>query len=254
MREIATRNRIRAVLVYPVIVLLTAVALIAFLVTYIVPTFAELFKGLDEELPIVTRILIDGSEFVRSHWFAILLIVVLTALLLRSAFLMRRVRYLGNLLKLRSAVFGPLTKEYVVVQTCRTLGMLLQSGIHLLKALELTRDASPNLVVSDALDQVRDEVTRGRGLERPLREMRVFPPLVVDMIVTAQETGALAENLVHAATIYEEEFENKMRFLSSMIEPAMVIVIGVVVIFVALTLFLPYIRLLSLMGGGSVAE
>jgi general secretion pathway protein F len=129
--------------------------------------------------------------------------------------------------------------------------MLLQSGINLLRALELTRDASSNIVVSRGLETARDEVTRGLGLEGSLRRTRILPPDVVDMVVTAQETGALAENLIYAADIYEEELNNKMRIISTMTEPLMVIVVGSVVVFVALSLFLPYIKLLSLMSGGA---
>lgn len=254
MREIAVRNRMRSSLAYPAVVLVVAVLLIGFLSTTIVPTFSALFEGIHAQLPAPTRALIASSDFVRHQWVHILIGGGLAVVLIRILLTLRAVRYLSDSLKLRFTAFGPLTKEYVVVHTCRTLGMLLQSGINLLKALELTRDASPNLVVARGLEQARDDATRGRGLERPLRQTRIFPSLVVDMIVTAQETGALAENLLHAADIYEEELENKMRLLASMTEPVLVLVVGSVVIFVALSLFLPYIKLLTVMSGGAVVE
>jgi len=255
MQEITIRNRFRTSLVYPCLVLIVAFVLIGFLATTIVPTFAELFRGAGAEVPPQTQALIDASDFMRvKGWYVVPLVIVAAALVFRGLLSIRAVRYYRDRLKLRSRVLGPMTREYIVVHTCRTLGMLLQSGINLLRALELTRDATSNLVVSAGLQQAREEVERGRGLEGPLRRTRIFPPDVVDMVVTAQETGALAENLIYAADIYEEELNNRMRVVSSMTEPMLVLIVGVVVVFVALSLFLPYIKLLGVMSGLQVEE
>jgi type IV pilus assembly protein PilC len=254
MQEISVRNRLRASLVYPVLVLFIAVLLIGFLASTIVPTFSELFASVHAPLPAVTRFLIASSYFVTHRWYVVLLAAVVIVLMVRFLIFLPPIRHLLDGFKLRFRILGPLTKEYIVVNTCRTLGMLLQSGINLLRALELTRDASSNRVVAEGLEAARQEVTRGRGLEAPLRRTKILPPDVVDMVVTAQETGALAENLVYAADIYEEELNNKMRIVSSLTEPMLVLIVGAVVIFVALSLFLPYIKLLSLMSGSSEGE
>jgi type IV pilus assembly protein PilC len=155
------------------------------------------------------------------------------------------VRYAVDLVRLRYAAFGPLTKEYVVVHTCLTLAMLLEAGIGLLRALELTRDAAFNRVVFRGLEQARQQITAGRDLEIPLRRARIFPPLVVDMIATAQETGTLDQNLNRAARIFENQLDDKMRFLSSVTEPLVVLLVGGVVFFVATSMFVPYIQLIS---------
>jgi type IV pilus assembly protein PilC len=236
-------------------ILVLAVVLIAVLVVKIVPTFAHLFEEVGAAVPPQTQFLIEVSDFVRSRgWYMIPMVVVGLVLALRGLLALRIVRLYRDHLKLRFRVLGPLTREYVVVHTCRTLGMLLHSGINLLRALDLTSDASSNLVVQEGLRQAREEVERGRGLEGPLRRTRILPPDVVDMVVTAQETGALAENLIYAADIYEEELNNRMSVVSSLTEPALVLVVGSVVFFVAISLFLPYIKLLSVMGGSQLAE
>lgn len=254
MRDVTLRNQIRSLLAYPAIVLVVAVSLIGFLAISVIPTFVALFEEIEAPLPKPTRFLIFASKLVADHWFALALGLVLGVLLVRFAITLRPVRRVLHRLKLNSTLLGPLTKEYVVVQTCRTLGMLLQSGINLLRALELTRNATPNLVVADALERTRLEATQGRSLEVPLREARIFPALVVDMIMTGQETGALGENLLHAAEIYEEELETKMRIITSLTEPVMALLVGTLVMFVALSLFLPYIRLLLAITAGEGLE
>jgi type IV pilus assembly protein PilC len=254
MREIAIRNRVKTSLVYPCLVLLVAVVLIGFLATTIVPTFSDLFAGFDVEPPPQTQFLLDASQFLKTRWYILILGLIALVLLVRGLLAIRALRYYRDHLKLRFRFLGPMTREYIVVHTCRTLGMLLQSGIHLLRALELTRDASSNLVVASGLAQAREEVERGRSLEGPLRRTGIFPPDVVDMVVTAQETGSLAENLIYAADLYEEELNNRMQVVSSMTEPMLILVVGAVVAFVALSLFLPYIKLLNLMSGGQIEE
>ncbi|MEI6085623.1 MAG: type II secretion system F family protein [Verrucomicrobiota bacterium] len=250
-RDIAMRHRLRSTLAYPVLVLLVATLLISFLATTIVPIFAPLFEDARIDLPWSTRFLLSASELIRGHWVALLLGITLVVLAGRFVMAIRAVREFIDLMKLRITVLGPLTKERVVIQTCNTLGMLLRSGINLIRALELTRDASANLFVARVLKQVGEEVNAGRGLETPLRQMHILPPLVVDMIVTGQETGSLDDNLLHAAEMYEDELENKLRIFQGMAEPLLTLVIGGIVVFVALSLFLPYFQLLETMSSSA---
>jgi type II secretory pathway component PulF len=248
-RELALRSRLRAMLAYPCIVLIVAVALVGFLSATIVPTFAGLFEELGEQLPGPARVLIGASEMLRLGWINFAGAAVALAAIVYILGRVPRARRLRDWLRLRFVVFGPLTREQVVVQTCNTLAMLLQAGINLVRALELTRDASPNRVVADGLEQARVAVTAGRGLEGALRRAEIFPPLVVDMIATAQETGTLDENLRRASEIYSAELDNKIRLLSSLTAPVLVIMVGAVVLFVAFALFMPYLRLMTVMGG-----
>jgi type IV pilus assembly protein PilC len=245
MREIGIINRVRATLAYPCIVLVVAVGLIAMLSYLLVPTFIAIFADNSIPVPGQLQLLVSMSNLVQHHWLMLLLGAVALVLLVRMLLAMPPVRYALDLVRLRYAAFGPLTKEYVVVHTCLTLSMLLEAGIGLLRALELTRDSAFNKVVFRGLEQARQEITAGRDLEVPLRRARIFPPLVVDMIATAQETGTLDQNLNRAARIFENQLDDKMRLLSSITEPLIVLVVGAVVFFVATSMFVPYIQLIT---------
>lgn len=246
-REVNIRNRILTTLAYPMAVLAIAVVLIGFLTTTVVPIFEGLYKDVNATLPAPTRLLVNISWMIQHRWVFLLLMVAILVFLVRMLMRVPRLRYLVDWLKMRVGFFGPLTKEYVVVSTCQTLSMLIESGINIVTSLELTRDASANRVVAEGLEQARREVDAGRGLEAPLRQNQIFPPLVVDMLATGQETGTLDRNLSRAAEIYGEELDNKLRLLASLIEPILVVLVGGVVMFVVLSLFLPYIRLINLM-------
>jgi type IV pilus assembly protein PilC len=245
MRTMVLVKRVRSTMMYPVVVLLFGVGMMIFLSHYIVPTFSQMYAEMDRQLPLPTRIVIGANNMVQDQWLLILVSLGALAAIVWMVGRWNRVRYLIDRLKLRVTLFGPLTKEYIVVHTCGTLAMLLKAGINLVRALELTRDAASNRVVSEGLEQTRIEVTAGRGLEAPLRKAEIFPDVVVDMIATATETGTLDQNLVRAAQIYEQELEDKMRDLAAMVEPMLVAVVGGLVMLVALSLFMPYFDMLT---------
>jgi len=244
-REIAIINRVRTTLAYPCIVLAVAVGLVVMLSYFLVPTFVGMFADNALPIPGQLRLLIAMSSLVQNHWLMLVLMAVALVLLVRMVLAMPPVRYAVDMARLRYAAFGPLTKEHVVVHTCATLAMLLEAGISLLRALELARDAAFNRVVSRGLEQARQEITAGRALEAPLRRARIFPPVVVDMIATALETGTLDQNLNRAVQIFEDQLENKMRLLSSVTEPLLVLLVGGVVFFVAASMFIPYVQLIT---------
>jgi type IV pilus assembly protein PilC len=229
------------------VVLLFGVGMMAFLSRYIVPTFSQMYSEMGRTLPLPTRVIIALNDGVQNHWLVILVGLGAFAAIVWMMGRWPRVRYLVDNLKLRWRIFGPLTREYVVVHTCGTLAMLLKAGINLVRALELSRDSASNRVVAEGLELARVEVTAGRGLELPLRKAQIFPDVVVDMIATATETGTLDQNLVRAKQIYEQEIEDRIRDLTSMIEPVLVAVVGGTVMLVAFSLFMPYFDMLSAM-------
>jgi type IV pilus assembly protein PilC len=247
LRDMALVKRIRSTMLYPVLVLVFGFAMMAFLSHYIVPTFSQMYEEMGRTLPLPTRVVIGLNDGVRDHWLLILVALGAFSVIVWMVGRWPSVRYLIDNLKLRWRIFGPLTREYVVVQTCGTLAMLLTAGINLVRALELTRDSASNRVVAEGLELARAEVTAGRGLELPMRKAEIFPDVVVDMIATATETGTLDQNLIRAKQIYEQEIEDRMRDLASMIEPMLVGVVGGLVMLVAFSLFMPYFDMLSAM-------
>ena len=250
MRHIKLRNQIATVAVYPCLVMMGAVLLIVILSVFVLPNFVQFYGQYRMKLPLPARITMKLSHLIVHHWVILALGVLLIVVLIRGILSMPPVRYAWDSLKLRYTVLGPLTKEYIVVHTCGTLSMLLESGINLIRALELVRDGVPNRVVRKTIDRIGKELTAGHGIEGPLRDTAIFPRLVVDMIASGVEAGSLPENLEHATEIYQEQLDTKLHLFQNMTEPALVLVVGAVVMFVVFSFFLTYVQLITKMAGG----
>lgn len=250
MRQIKLKNQIATIAAYPCVVVVAVVAVIILLSTIVLPNFLQFYNQYHIELPFAARVIMRISNLVTHHGVVLLLAVAVVVALLRMGIAQPKIRYAWDSLKLHYAPFGPLTKEYIVIGTCSTLGMLLESGINLIRALELTRDGASNRVVRRVLNDVREEVTAGHSIAGPLRAKPIFPALVVDMIISGVDAGNLPENLSHATEIYQEEFDNKLQLMQRMTEPVLVLFVGAIVMFVVFAFFFTYIRLITAMSSG----
>ncbi len=251
MQELAFRGRLKAAAAYPCLIAAASVGMVVFLSEVVLPVFVDSFQQHHLPLPAAARAVMAAGDAVTQHGFVLALVAVGVGLLIRFVFAAPKVRHAWDGLKLRSTLFGPLTKEYVVVRTCGTLAMLLESGVNLLRALELVRDGATNRAVSAALNEMREEVTAGRGLTAPLRGRAVLPAMVVDMIATGEAAGSLPESLQHASEIYQEELNHKLQLLENLTEPALLLATGLVVMVVVFSVFVTYIHLVRVMAGGA---
>lgn len=231
------RSEVRSALIYPVILTLVAIGSVTILLTYVLPKFATIFSQAGQALPTSTRLLLGLSDAMRNYWWAMIAAVVLAGL--GFAHWTRtpagRLRWDG--LKLRIILLGDLLRKLSVARFARTLGTLLKSGVPMLQALDIVREVTGNVVLSQAIDQVKSGVRGGSGVSQPLAQTGVFPPLALQMISVGEETGKLDEMLVQVADYFDKEVRAQVKRLTSLLEPVLLLVGGVVVAFVVLSMF-----------------
>jgi type IV pilus assembly protein PilC len=236
-----TKAKIKTAMVYPVIILVVTVLVLGLLMTYVVPKFEEIYRDRlrGAPLPTLTQAVLDVANFVKNN--ALITILGLAAiwtglwLLKRTPRGARAVDWgLFNL-----PPVGDLMRKSAIARFSRTFGTLLASGVPILQALQITRDTSGNSLLVRAIDYVHDRVKEGEGIAGPLEQTRVFPGMVTSMIDVGEETGELAEMLNRISDTYEEEVDNAVTALTSMIEPMMIVFLAGVVGTVVISLFLP---------------
>lgn len=243
-------SRIRAALIYPALVLTMAVSVLFFLITFIVPKFMEIFKEMGVPLPLMTRVLLIISDFARSKWFIGLAILIGIVLIYKLLCKLRRMRLFFDNIKLHLPVMGALTRKIAIARFARTLGTLFSSGVPILQALLVAKDTSGNEVISHAILNVHDSVREGETIAKPLLKAKIFPPMAVNMISVGEESGSLDQMLMKIGDVYDEEVDVTVSGLMSLLEPFLIIGMGLVVGFIVVSMFFPLFSLITALGGG----
>ncbi len=243
------KNRIRSVMVYPVVMLFVGGAVLTFLMTYVVPTLTRLFVEMGRDLPVPTRILIATSGFMKSYnvWsdpVARVKLVILAGLVVGIIALIKYIRTENGRLRydsfrLRLPVVGSLVRKSSMIRFARTLGTLVAGGVPLLQALEIVRHVVGNAVIGKVLDEARENIARGQTISDPLKNSKQFPPIVTHMIAVGEASGNLEEMLFNVADAYEDEVETSISGLTALLEPLIIVVMGVIVGFIVLSILLP---------------
>ena len=241
------KNKILAAMVYPVIVMTMAVGIMGFLLVFIVPRFELIFQDLlgDKPLPPVTRFVIGLSGFMQSHGLVLLGAVVLIVTAYKMIGRTRRGRLVIDNFKLRMPLFGNLNRKTAISRFSRTLGTLVTSGVPILQALNITRETAGNAAIAAAIARVHDSVKEGESIVQPMEASRAFPPMVVSMVDVGEETGKLPEMLLKIADVYDDEVDNAVVALTSMLEPIMIVFLAVIVGTIVLALFTPLISIIT---------
>ncbi|CAN5700985.1 type II secretion system F family protein [soil metagenome] len=241
------RQKVKSAMTYPIAVLGISVLLMIVLLIFIVPTFADMFKGLGGELPLPTQILVTMSEkakfIVPLSFLAFVGLVVGYKKARRSN---AEFRLRADQLKLKIPVFGELTDKIAVSRFTRMLGLLLRSGVPILQALDIVGDAAGNEVINRACADVRESVRTGEAMAAPLTEHKVFPPMVIQMISVGEDTGALDDMLDKIADFYDQEVESMTESLVSLIEPIMIAFLGGIVGAMVIALYMPMFKIFEL--------
>ncbi|MFH0839326.1 MAG: type II secretion system F family protein [Candidatus Omnitrophota bacterium] len=241
-------NKVRAALIYPIFVVVIASLILTILITFVVPKFMSIFSELGVNMPLPTLILLGMSSFLSRLWYLFPVFFFLAFLLYRYAVRLPQMRYRVDTLKLRMPLLGILLKKIIIARFSRTLGTLIRSGIPILHALNIAKDTTGNTLVSDALKKVHDSIREGDTIAVPLAKSGVFAPMVVDMISVGEETGQLDTMLLKIADTYEDEVETTISGLTSILEPVLIIFMGVIVGFIIISMLLPLISLISTLG------
>jgi type IV pilus assembly protein PilC len=239
------KKQMISAMVYPAAVTFIAIAILTFIMLFIVPRFTKIFEDLGVPLPPPTVLLINASGFVGGYWWVIIIGVVGAVYGLKA---LRATEAGGNAIDrvaLHAPVLGNLIKKSSVARFTRTLGTLVASGVGFLEALEITRGATPNIVVRNAIADVRDSVKEGESINAPLARSGVFNDIVVNMIKVGEETGELDKMLSKIADTYDEEVDDAIQAMMSLLEPALIVFMGGAVGFIVVALFMPLIKVIS---------
>lgn len=247
-KAVKLKRAVRSAMIYPVAVISIAALVVTIILWKVIPTFAALFAGLGAELPLPTRIVIWLSHFI-GRWF-ILIVLFIAAVIYainryHKTYKGRRVID-GMLLKF--PVLGLVLRKIAVARFCRTLATLISSGVPILEALEITAKTSGNAIVEDAIMATRKSIEEGKTISEPLKETDVFPPMVVHMIAVGEQTGALDAMLSKIADFYEEEVDAAVENMLALLEPIMILFLGIVIGGIVIAMYLPMFSLLSKIG------
>lgn len=249
-KNVKLKRAVKSALIYPVVVLLVAAGVIILLLWKVVPVFAQLFVGLQVELPLPTRTVIGVSNFVGSiYGLMILLFFIVTAIVLRLWYSTPQGRLALDTVLLKLPLVGILLRKIAVARFTRTLGTLISSGVPILEGLDITARTAGNAVIERAILHVRKSVEAGRTIVDPLRETEVFPGMVSQMIGVGEQTGAMDAMLQKIADFYEDEVDAAVKDLLTALEPMMIVVLGVIVGGIVISMYLPLFELIAKLAG-----
>jgi type IV pilus assembly protein PilC len=248
-RRQALKRKVTGAMVYPIAVMTIASAIVIGLLLFVVPTFAEIFQDFDAKLPWMTLFLIDAGDFVLFKWWKMLLYINSTIVGFKVITKFRITKRVFDRVILKVPAIGSLITKVAVARFARTLGTLITSGVPILQSLRITKETIGNEVIENAIQKVHDSIKEGETIAAPLDEAKVFPPMVVNMIDVGEETGSLDQMLMKVADIYDAEVEAAVEGLLRLMEPAMIIFLGVVIGFIVLSLYLPIFSLADTLSG-----
>ncbi|MEG6584049.1 type II secretion system F family protein [Dendrosporobacter sp. 1207_IL3150] len=240
-KQYKMNEKVKSAMTYPAVVLTMAALAVAFILTFVLPTFMKMFEGMKTELPLPTKILILLSNFMQNYWPVLLLLVV--AIILGLVYLYKIPKYRGHVdsLSLRLPVFGILIKKIAIARFSRTFGTLLRGGVPIITALEVVKKTTDSIPIVNALTTAQISIREGLGLSTPLGSSNIFTPLVIQMVAVGEETGELDKMLDKIADFYESEVDDSVNRLNSLLEPILIgvlgVIIGAIVISVALPMF-----------------
>ena len=244
------KGKVIAAMFYPVAVLVVATAILIILMVKVVPSFKSVFEGMLEgsQLPAFTRLVLGISEMVKDHIVytsaGIAVFVVIFMLFIRTKF----GRHIWDKFKLKMPVIGPVVNKVAISRFTRTLGTLISSGVPILQALTIVKETAGNVIISNAVTSVHESVKEGETITAPLEASGIFPPMVISMVDVGEQTGALPEMLLKIADNYDDEVDNAVAAMTSLLEPIMIVFLAVVVGSIVIAMFLPLIDLMNKVG------
>ena len=242
------KGKVKSAMTYPIVVLIMALGILTFLMMFIVPKFADIFSDLmgGKGMPVLTQFVMNASSMMVHRLPFMLIIIVALVVVIKLLAKTNAGRYALDKFKLKAPVFGSLISKNSISRFTRTLGTLMSSGVPVLQALNIVKETVGNEVISKAVAMVHDAVKEGENMAPPIASSKVFPPMVVSMVEVGEETGALPDMLNKIADSYDDDVDNAVAAMTSIIEPILIIFLAVVVGTIVIALFLP---LVSIIGG-----
>jgi type IV pilus assembly protein PilC len=246
--EMEVRTKIKSAMMYPVIVLVFSICMIGVLFVFVLPRFKEIFDSMNVEMPIYTRLLFESSGLMKTYWYIPVLGIVGAVVLFKRADKTTAGHYQIDLFKLRVPVVGDIIKKMAISRFAKTFGTLVSSGVPMMRALEIVGETAGNSVIAKGVQTAKESVREGQKISSPLEATGLFPTMVTQMIDIGEETGRLSEMLNKVSEFYEKEVDAAVKGLTSLIEPLLIVFMGVVVGFIAVSVMGPIFKLVSSIG------
>ena len=247
-KEQETRNKIKSAMTYPVVVFTFAMLMLIGLLFFVLPKFKGIFETMGLQLPLTTKLMLNSSDYLKSYWYIALVFMVGSAVAVKMLARTEKGKYAIDSAKLRLPIFGDLILKTSVSRFARTFGTLISSGVPVLQALDIVADTAGNRVVSEVVGRARNSIKEGEKISTPLFGSRIFPVMVTQMIAIGEETGRLDQMLVKVSNFYDDEVDNTLKSLTSLIEPLMIVGLGLIVGFIAVSVISPIYSLVGSLG------
>jgi type IV pilus assembly protein PilC len=244
-KEMEIRQKIKSAMMYPIIVLCFAGAIVAALFLFVLPKFKEIFAQMNVEMPAMTQALFGMSDFMVSYWYTFPLFIFGGIFAVKQYGSTPAGRYKIDELKLKVPLLGELVLKMAVSRFCRTFGVLISSGVPMMRAMEIIGDSAGNAVITKAIADTRAAIREGSRLSTPLAGSGLFPMMVVHMLDIGEETGRLSEMMIKVSDFYDQEVDATVKGLTSLIEPVLIVFMGCVVGFIAISIMAPMFKLVS---------
>jgi type IV pilus assembly protein PilC len=250
-KALKIKGKIKAAMFYPVAVLVVATGILALLTVFVIPRFQAIFDGLlnGRPMPAFTVLVLKISDVFKSHFLTVGMVGLALAVVLPMLVRTRRGRRWFDRFKLIMPIIGPVCRKVVLSRFARTLGTLLGSGVPILQALTIVKETAGNVIVGGVISEIHDSVKEGGSIAGPLKESRIFPAMVSGMVDVGEQTGALPDMLMKIADTSDEEVDNAVSAMTSLLEPVMIIFLAIVVGSIVIAMFLP---LIAIIGDGPI--
>ncbi|HKA18812.1 MAG TPA: type II secretion system F family protein [Blastocatellia bacterium] len=252
-KMVKLKSDVKSALIYPIAVIVISIIVISVIMIVVIPAFKNIFEGLlgpGEHLPWLTELVVSISQFMASYWWLISLVVGIIVFALKAWYKTEKGQHVIDGLVLRLPILGPIMRKIAVARFSRTLSTLLSSGVPILESLEITAKTAGNIIVSEAIQKVRAGIEQGQTFVEPLKASGVFPIMVSQMIGVGEQTGALDAMLSKIADFYEQEVDAAIANLLSLMEPAMILFLGVTIGTIVIAMYLPLFTLIGKLAGG----
>ncbi len=242
-KQVAFRHKISAAMVYPILMTFIGVGVLGFLLGYVIPTVTQIFQDMKQTLPLPTLMLIAVSDALRRFWWVGIVALVLMLFAIDRYSRTDAGRLVLDRLKLKAPIFGALALKVAIARFTRTLAILLKSGVPVLTSLDIVKNIVNNRVLQHIIEEARDNIREGQDIAPPLRRSQLFPPLATHMIAVGEKSGKLEDMLLRVSDAFETEVEATVQGLTALIEPLMILLMGAVVGFIALSILLPIFQI-----------
>jgi type IV pilus assembly protein PilC len=247
-KAMALKSKVKSAMIYPSTIITVAMTVVVFLLIFVIPTFKSMFEGFGAQLPAPTQIVLEMSRIARTYWWIAAGVLTAAIVSLKLYYKTPAGRLMIDSLMLKAPVIGVLIRKVAVAKFTRTLGTLISSGVAILDGLDITARTAGNKVVENAVFKTRASIAEGKTISDPLKESGVFPPMVIQMISVGEQTGALDSMLGKIADFYDEEVDTAVANLTSLLEPMLMVFLGVVIGGVVIAMYLPIFKLVTVVG------